>query len=129
MNKNKQTLYLSGLISEEQLAETSDFEHSLALAQKMQNDFENLAASLEGCLDACAALEKQASDNYAFHDKAGMERVDSQGVGDAQYFEYVWEHVSKLTKSLEAIINHHNSSVHVIEQGIDDLIKRLEEDV
>lgn len=127
MNKNKQELYLSGLISEEQLAETSDFEHSMSLAQKMRNDFEKIEDVLWQCLESCKSLKKQAEDNHAFHDNTGMGRIDSQGVGDVDYFEDVLEKISKLTRSIDEIVGNNGIVPHT-ELSIDALIKRLEQD-
>lgn len=132
MNKNPHILYLSGLISEEQLNETSDMEHSMALAQKMQNEFNELHEKLADCLAHCKDLEKQAYDNYAHHDKTGVGRVDSNGVGDAGYFEDVSYELGILHKELRKLfgirMSRSSTTVDEIGKSLQRLIDRLNTD-
>lgn len=127
MNKNQRMLYLSGLISEEQFEEGTDFEYSMAMAQKMRGDFERLAGALENCLESSRALEKQAMNYHSHHDKTGSDRLDSNGIGDVNYFEAVSEAMSILTQSIGRLFGH-RKPIGDVEENIEALLARLEAD-
>lgn len=127
MNKSPRMLYLSGLITEEQLSESSDFEYSMAAVQKMQSEFENIHGALEGCLSSCVALERQVLAGLDLHKKSGMDRADSQGLEDTQYFEGVLQEIRDLARSLQGLFGG-GRQIDRVEKSFEELAKRLNAD-
>ena len=127
MNKKQQMLYLSGLISEDKLAESSDFEQSMASVQKMQIEFNKLQEMILDCSESCEVLRKQAQSHHAFHDKSGAERIDSNGIGDAQYFEDVSYTLGVLDMSIKKLYGH-KKPLDEVKTSFEDLITRLNTD-
>jgi hypothetical protein len=127
MNKNQRILYLSGLISEEQLAESSDFEHSMASVQKMQSEFNKLSETLLGCLESCEALKTQVKVNQNFYHKSGRDRSDSQGLQDIQYFGDVFDALGGLATSIRSIFGN-GRPVDDVEKTFEELVNRLNAD-
>jgi hypothetical protein len=136
MIKNKQALYLSGLISEEQLTENSDFERGMASVQNMRGEFDKLVGHLSQCLNDCEALERQAEVGYDFHDKVGIGRVDSK----AEYFENLLQEIMGLAKSLRVLFGQiksqdsnyrlrENDQIEHIKKSFESLANRLRADV
>jgi hypothetical protein len=128
MNK-KQMLYLSGLISEEKLNETSDFEDNMSKAYKMQREFNELYEKLKDCVVHCKDLQKQVQANSTNHNN----RVDSRGITDADYFRDLSHDLGLFYNLLRGLFgrsfaNSDQRRADEIKESFQELIDRLNAD-
>lgn len=128
MNKKQQMLYLSGLISEENITENFDFESSLTAVQKTKNEFDKLYEKLLDCIGMCRDIQEQAINNNYYHKKFGLERVDSNGVEDSQYFEDLSVKIAFLHMALHELFGT-RKEVYEVKESFQELIKRLNTDL
>lgn len=87
----------------------SDSEHALTRAQRLADGCNKAMDDLAQCLSVFEGLENEAWLLHAFIEKAGINRVDAQGHGDADYLEEAAVSLTSLAKPLRAFFGKRKS--------------------